>query len=51
MLNKAVADGSVAHPEQSTGTRKMVFSEPCTFEFFWFSFGGHSAPEGRTVDA
>jgi hypothetical protein len=43
MSDKAVADGPVVHPGQSVMTLKIHFTEPVTFEFFWFS------PTGRSV--
>jgi hypothetical protein len=47
MSDKAVADGPVVHPGQSARTLKIHFTEPVTFEFFWFSPTGWSAPEAR----
>jgi hypothetical protein len=49
MLNKAVTDGPTVHPGRSTRTLKMNFTEPITFDFFWFSTSGRSALRGRTV--
>jgi hypothetical protein len=43
MLDKAVADGPVVHPEWSARTLKIHFTEPVTFGFFWFSPTGRSA--------
>jgi hypothetical protein len=50
MSDKAVADGPVVHPGWSTRTLKIHFTEPVTFEFFWFSATRRSAPEaGRSA--
>jgi hypothetical protein len=50
MSDKAVADGPVVHPGRSARRLKIHFTEPGTFEFFWFSPTGRSAPEaGRSA--
>jgi hypothetical protein len=36
MSDKAFVDGPVVHPERSARTLKMHFTEPVSFEFFWF---------------
>jgi hypothetical protein len=51
MSDKAVADGPVVHPGRSVRTLKIHFTKPVTFEFFWFSSSGRSAPEAGTVYA
>jgi hypothetical protein len=51
MSDEAVVDGSAVHPGRSARMLKMNFTEPNTFEFFWFSTCGRSAPEDRAVGA
>jgi hypothetical protein len=43
MSDKAVADGPVVHPGWFARTLKIHFTEPVTFDFFWFSPTGRSA--------
>jgi hypothetical protein len=50
MSGTAVADGPVVHPGRSARTLIIYFTEPVTFEFFWFFTTGQSAPEaGRSA--
>jgi hypothetical protein len=50
MSGTTVADGPVVHPGRSARMLKIHFTEPVTFEFFWFSPTGRSAPEvGRSA--
>jgi hypothetical protein len=36
MSDKAITDGPAVHPGRFARTLKMHFTEPITFEFFWF---------------
>jgi hypothetical protein len=47
--DKAVANSLIVHPGRSMRMLRMNFTEPGTFEVFWFSTCGRSAPEDQTV--
>jgi hypothetical protein len=52
MSDKEITDGPTVHPERSTWTLKMHFTEPVTFRvFFWFFNGRTVRAWGRTVHA
>jgi hypothetical protein len=51
MSDKAVVNSPIVHLGRSVRMLRMNFTEPDTFEVFWFSTGGRSAPEDWTVHA
>jgi hypothetical protein len=50
MLNKAVADGPVVHPEQSAGTPKWFLANPAPSSFYSFQLAdGPLLRDGRSM--